>query len=756
MAAAHVKEQEVLLPKYNLTPEQEKNLILRHYRVLLKALRPKLKKGDKELVRRAFKTAAEMHKTMRRKSGEPYILHPIAVALICVEEIGLGVRSTICSLLHDTVEDTDMTIEDVERDFGPEIARIVDGLTKIANVNMLDANLSQQAENFKKILLTLTDDPRVILIKLADRLHNMRTLDYMKREKQLKIASETIWVYAPLAHRMGLYNIKTEMEDLSMKYLEPEEYKDIAQKLSETKRERTRYINEFIKPLKDKLKKAGFKFEIYGRPKSIHSIWNKMKKKGVSFDEVYDLFAIRIIVHALPEKEKEECWKVYSMITDEYLPSPERLRDWISSPKSNGYEALHTTVMGPQGKWVEVQIRTDRMNEIAEKGLAAHYKYKEGNSDGDPFEKWFAQIREVISSQETDGVDFLQDFKTSFLAEEIYVFTPKGDVKMLPVNSTALDFAFAIHSAVGSRCIGAKLNHKLVPISHKLRSGDQVEIITSNKQKPSEDWLKFVVTAKAKTKIKDALKEEKRKIALDGKEMLRKKLEGIDAVLNQQNIDELVSHYKVASQLDLFYSIAVKQIDLKELKEYHVTNEKLLKPIKVVTEIKIDQEQKAQVTPKKDSELIIFGESSDKIKYSLAKCCSPIPGDDVFGFVSTGKGLIIHRTNCPNAAQLMANYAPRIVKTKWAKNKEISFLTGVKIIGIDDVGVINKITNIISGELRINIAALTIESGDGMFEGMIKVFVHDKEELDELVSSLKQLNGIYEVQRFDTEDAAVT
>jgi GTP pyrophosphokinase len=756
MAAAQVTEQQVLLPKYNLTPEQEKNLILRHYRALLKALRPKLKKGDKELVRRAFKTAADMHKTMRRKSGEPYILHPIAVALICVEEIGLGVRSTICSLLHDTVEDTDMTIEDVERDFGPEIARIVDGLTKIANVNMLDANLSQQAENFKKILLTLTDDPRVILIKLADRLHNMRTLDYMKREKQLKIASETIWVYAPLAHRMGLYNIKTEMEDLSMKYLEPEEYKDIAQKLSETKKERSRYINEFIKPLKEKLKKAGFNFEIYGRPKSIHSIWNKMKKKGVGFDEVYDLFAIRIIVHASPEKEKEECWKVYSMITDEYLPSPERLRDWISSPKSNGYEALHTTVMGPQGKWVEVQIRTDRMNEIAEKGLAAHYKYKEGSSDSDLFENWFAQIREIISSQETDGVDFLQDFKTSFLAEEIYVFTPKGDVKMLPVNSTALDFAFAIHSAVGSRCIGAKLNHKLVPISHKLRSGDQVEIITSNKQKPSEDWLKFVVTAKAKTKIKDALKEEKRKIAQDGKEMLRKKLEGIDAVMNQQNIDELVSHYKVASQLDLFYNIAVKQIDLKELKEFHVTNEKLLKPIKVLTEIKTEPEQKTPATHKKDSELIIFGESSDKIKYALAKCCSPIPGDDVFGFVSTGKGLIIHRTNCPNAAQLMANYAPRIVKTKWAKNKEISFLTGVKIIGIDDVGVINKITNIISGELRINIAALTIESGDGMFEGMIKVFVHDKEELDELVARLKQLNGIYEVQRFDTEDATVS
>jgi len=749
--AEQVTGQQITLPKYNLTPDQEKKLILRQYRALLKILRPKLKKGDEELVRRAFEIAADAHKTMRRKSGEPYILHPIAVAIICVEEIGLGVRSTICSLLHDTVEDTDITIDDIEREFGSEIARIVDGLTKISNV--IDTNTSQQAENFKKILLTLTDDPRVILIKLADRLHNMRTLDYMKRDKQLKISSETIWVYAPLAHRMGLYNIKTELEDLSMKYMEPEGYREIAQKLSETKRERSRYINEFIKPLKEKLKKAGFNFDIYGRPKSIHSIWNKMKKKGVDFDEVYDLFAIRIIVHSSPEKEKEECWKVYSLITDEYLPSPERLRDWLSNPKANGYEALHTTVMGPQGKWVEVQIRTNRMNEIAEKGLAAHYKYKEGSTDEDRFDKWFAQIREVISSQDTDSVDFLQDFKTSFLAEEIYVFTPKGDVKMLPISSTALDFAFAIHSAVGSHCIGAKVNHKLVPISHKLRSGDQVEIITSNKQKPSENWLKFVVTAKARTKIKDSLKEEKRHTAEEGKQLLQRKLEGKGTVLSQHNIDELVNFYKVPSQLDLFYNIAIKLIDLKDLKEFHVTADKLVpvKPVKTITEI-IKPETDTKTASKKDSELIIFGESSDKIKYSLAKCCSPIPGDDVFGFVSTGKGLIIHRTNCPNAAQLMANYAPRIVKTKWAKNKEISFLTGVKILGIDDVGVINKITNVISGELRINISALTIESGDGMFEGIIKVFVHDKEELDELANRLKQLSGIHEVQRLDSDD----
>jgi GTP pyrophosphokinase len=740
------------LPAYTLNEEQEKKEILRRYRALLKSLRPKLKRGDKELVRHAFEMAAEAHKTMRRKSGEPYILHPIAVAMICVEEIGLGVRSTICSLLHDTVEDTDITLEDIEREFGSEIARIVDGLTKIATV--MDANSSQQAENFKKILLTLTDDPRVILIKLADRLHNMRTLDSMKREKQLKISSETIWVYAPLAHRMGLYNIKTEMEDLAMKYMEPEAYKEIARKLSETKRERTRYINEFIKPIKEKLQKLGFDFEIQGRPKSIHSIWNKIKKKGVSFEEVYDLFAIRVILNSPTDREKEDCWKVYSIITDAYTPSPERLRDWLSNPKSNGYEALHTTVMGPHGKWVEVQIRTKRMNEIAEKGLAAHYKYKEEKSDEDRFDKWFGQIREVLSQEDTDGVDFLQDFKTSFLAEEIYVYTPKGDVKMMPTGSTALDFAFAIHSAVGSKCIGAKVNHKLVPISHKLRSGDQVEIITSNKQKPSEDWLNMVVTAKAKTKIKDALREEKRKIADEGKYTLQRKLENMGAAFNNTNIDELVHFYKLPSSLDLLYKIAIKQIDLRELKEFHVLGDKLEAPKpKIILPAETPHEIPPQKTySKKDSELIIFGESSDKIMYSLAKCCNPIPGDDVFGFVSTGKGLIIHRTNCPNAAQLLANYGHRVVKTKWAKNKEISFLTGLKIVGLDDVGVINKITNIISGDLKINIAALTIESAEGLFQGTVKVFVHDKEELEELVKRLKQLHGIQSIDRFDTDD----
>lgn len=744
-------EATVPISTYNLTEEEEKKEILRQYRGLLKVLKPKLKPGDKELIRTAFEMAAEAHKTMRRKSGEPYILHPLAVAKICAEEIGLGVRSTICALLHDTVEDTDITLEDVQLEFGNEIAKIVDGLTKISNV--MDANTTQQAENFKKILLTLTDDPRVILLKLADRLHNMRTLDSMKREKQLKISSETVYVYAPLAHRMGLYAIKTEMEDLSMKYLEPDTYKMIAQKLQETKRERTRYINDFIRPLREKLEKSGIEFEIFGRPKSIHSIWNKMKKKGVSFEEVYDLFAIRIIVDSSPEKEKEDCWKVYSMITDEYNPSPERLRDWLSNPKSNGYEALHTTVMGPQGKWVEIQIRTKRTNEIAEKGLAAHWKYKEGTVAESRFDQWFSQIREVLNSNDTNSLDFLHDFKTSFLTEEIYVYTPKGDVKMLPKGASALDFAFSVHSAVGGKCIGAKVNHKLVPISYKLKSGDQIEIITSAKQKPHKEWLQFVVTSKAKQKIKDTLKEEKRKVAEDGKYILQKKLDAIGGKITQHNLEELASFYKLNSSLDLLYEIAMKRIDLKELKDFTASGDRLFlpKPVKHEEEHHDHHTHTEKHLNKKDAELIIFGESSDKIMYTLANCCKPIPGDDVFGFVSSGEGLKIHRTNCPNAARLLSNYGHRVVKTKWAKNKEISFLTGLKIVGLDDVGVIHKITNLISGEMRCNISAMTIEAKDGLFQGNIKMFVHDKDELDEVVNRLLQLPGIEKVDRYDTE-----
>ena len=731
---------------YSLNEIEEKQEILRQYRDLLKCLKPKIKPGDKELLRTAFKMAADAHKTMRRKSGEPYITHPIAVAKICVVEIGLGVRSTICALLHDTVEDTDITLEDIKREFGIEITKIVDGLTKIGTIT--DQSASMQAENFKKILLTLTDDPRVIIIKLADRLHNMRTMDSMKREKQLKISSETVYVYAPLAHRMGLYNIKTEMEDLAMKYLEPDTYKEIAKKLNETKKERTKFINEFIRPVKEKLDKLDFPFDIYGRPKSIHSIWNKIRTKHVTFEEVYDLFAIRIIIETTPDRERSDCWNVYSIITNEYKPSTERLRDWISAPKSNGYEALHATVMSADGKWVEVQIRTKRMNEIAERGLAAHFKYKEGNSSEDRFDLWFGKIREALANTDQNSVELLQDFKTSFLTEDIFVFTPKGEVKMMPIGSCTLDFAYSIHTRVGDTCIGAKVNHKLVPLSCKLRSGDQIEIITSSKQRPKEDWLEFVITSKARNKIKDSLKEEKRKIAEDGKYILLKKLEGLGAIVNDNNLIELNSYYKLNSTLDLYYQIAIKNIDLKDLKEFKILGQNIEapKPIKIAP---IAEEQKKDYTPKKDSELVIFGESSDNIQYNLANCCKPIPGDDVFGFITQGEGLKIHRTNCPNATRLLSQYAHRVIKTKWAKHKEVAFLTGLKIIGMDDVGVVNKITNIISGDLKINISGLSIDSADGLFEGNIKIFVHDKEELEELVTRLKSLKGIQSVERVE-------
>ncbi|GAA4303196.1 bifunctional (p)ppGpp synthetase/guanosine-3',5'-bis(diphosphate) 3'-pyrophosphohydrolase [Compostibacter hankyongensis] len=739
--------------RYALSEEQEKKEIVRQYRALLRALKSKLKKGDKEQVRRAFEIAADAHKDMRRKSGEPYILHPLAVAQITIEEIGLGVTSAICALLHDTVEDTEVTLEEIEREFGSKCAHIIDGLTKISNV-IEDSNTStQQAENFKKILLTLAEDPRVILIKLADRLHNMRTLDSMSREKQLKIASETVFIYAPLAHRLGLYNIKSEMEDLALKYTEPEVYFDIAQKLRETKRERTRYINEFIRPVRERLQQEGFEFEIFGRPKSIHSIWNKMKKKGVTFEEVYDLFAIRIILHSVTEREKADCWKAYSVITDFYMPSTQRLRDWLSNPKSNGYEALHTTVMGPGGRWVEVQIRSERMNEIAEKGLAAHWKYKEGAVQESKFDEWFKQIRDMLGNSDASTLDFVQDFKLNLFAEEIYVYTPKGDLKILPAGASALDFAFAIHSAIGQKCIGAKVNYKLVPISHKLKSGDQVEIISSNKQKPSEDWLNFVVTAKAKSRIKDALKEEKRVVAMDGQAALERKLNNMGAAVNVQNINELTQYFKQPSPLDLYYQIAVKNIDLKTLREFTLLGDRLEAPKpQKAPEPEVKSPEPSKKSPKKESELIIFGENADRIEYKLANCCKPIPGDDVFGFVTASEGLKIHRTNCPNAAQLLSHYGHRVVKTKWAKNKEISFLTGLRIIGMDDVGVINKITNVISGEMKVNISALTIESKEGLFEGIVKVFVHDREELEELAVRLRKLNGIQSVSRLEVED----
>lgn len=726
--------------------EAEKKEILKRYRALLRACKPTLQRGDKKEIRKAFEMALDSHKDMRRKSGEPYIYHPIAVAQIAAEEIGLGTTSIVCALLHDVVEDTNITLEDIEREFGKKSARIIDGLTKISGV--FDYNSSLQAENFRKMLLTLADDVRVILIKLADRLHNMRTMDFMPQHKQLKIASETIYLYAPLAHRLGLYAMKSELEDLSMKYLEPDTYKFIASNLNEKKTERKVFIKKFIEPIKSRLEEEGLKLEIYGRPKSIHSIWNKMKKKGIPFDEVYDLFAIRIILDSTPESEKADCWKAYSVVTDLYRPNPDRLRDWISSPKGNGYESLHTTVMGGKGQWVEVQIRTQRMNEIAEKGFAAHWKYKESSNDNG-LDQWIQNVRDMLNNPEANALDFLDDFKMNLFSDEIFIFTPKGALIQLPLGATALDFAFDIHSDIGIRCIGAKVNHKLVPLSHKLQNGDQVEIITSNKQSPKEDWLNIVVTAKAKSKIKSSLKEEKRKIAEGGKEILERKLKSLKITYNTDNLNKLSYFFKLPSTQDLFIAIAQGKIELKHLREY-LSSEK---EIETRTTEQIENSQIETLLNKvkgPQSDILLIGEDLQKIDYKLANCCNPIPGDDVFGFVTVSEGIKIHRTNCPNAAQLMANYGYRIVKAKWNSQKELTFLTGLKIVGIDDVGLINNLTKVISNDFKVNMRSITVDTNDGIFEGSIMIFVNDKDHLDNLMKNLLDVKGVTAVTRFDT------
>lgn len=725
--------------------EAEKQEILKRYRALLRACKPTLQKGDKKEIRKAFDMALESHKDMRRKSGEPYIYHPIAVAQIAAEEIGLGTTSIVCALLHDVVEDTEITLEDIEREFGKKTAKIIDGLTKIAGV--FDYNSSLQAENFRKMLLTLADDVRVILIKLADRLHNMRTMDFMPRHKQLKIASETIYLYAPLAHRLGLYAIKSELEDLSMKYLEPDTYKFIATKLNEKKAERTLFVKQFVDPINEILAEQGFVASIYGRPKSIHSIWNKMKKKNIPFEEVYDLFAIRIVLDSAPENEKADCWKAYSIVTDLYRPNPDRLRDWVSSPKGNGYESLHTTVMGPKGQWVEVQIRTQRMNEIAEKGFAAHWKYKESSNDNG-LDQWIMKVREMLNNPEANALDFLDDFKMNLFSDEIFIFTPKGALIQLPLGATALDFAFEIHTDVGAKCIGAKVNHKLVPLSYKLQNGDQVEIITSGKQVPKEDWLNIVVTAKAKSKIKSSLKEEKRKIAEEGKEILERKLKSLKITYNTDNLNKLYYYFKLSSTQELFIAVANGKIELKDLKEY-VASEKEIE--NRGAEKNDGQQIEALLNKVKgpESDILLIGEDLQKIDYTLAACCNPIPGDDVFGFVTVSEGIKIHRTNCPNAAQLMANYGYRIVKAKWNKQQELTFLTGLHIIGIDDVGLINNITKVISGDFKVNMRSITVDTDNGIFDGSIMIFVNDKEHLDNLIKNLLEVKGVTGVTRFD-------
>ncbi len=723
--------------------EEERQQILKKYRSLLRVLRPSLQKGDRSSIRKAFDMALEAHKDMRRRSGEPYIFHPIAVAQIAAEEIGLGPTSIICALLHDIVEDTSVSLETVEKEFGKKTATIIDGLTKISGV--FDQKSSIQAENFRKMLLTLADDVRVILIKLADRLHNMRTLDSLPTEKQLKISSETNYLYAPLAHRLGLYAIKSELEDLSMKYTERPTYKFIAQKLAETKVERNRFIQRFIEPLQKSLVEHGLEAEVMGRPKSIYSIWNKMKKKGISFEEVYDLFAIRIILNSPPEKEKSDSWKAYSIVTDFYHPNPDRLRDWISSPKGNGYESLHTTVMGPKGRWVEVQIRTRRMNEIAEKGFAAHWKYKESSSDSG-LDDWIRTVRDLLNT-DSSALDFLDDFKMNLFSDEIFIFTPKGALIKLPNNSTALDFAFEIHSDVGRHCIGAKINHRLVPISHTLKTGDQVEIITSNKQSPKEDWLNFVVTAKAKSKIKVALKEEKRKIADEGKEILERKLKSLKIQINSANIYKITYFFKLTSSNELYYQVATGKIELKDLKDY-VLSEKVSE-VRLPDKIESNNVDNLFKSIKKDTDLLI-GDDLQKLDYKIATCCNPIPGDDVFGFLTINEGIKIHRTNCPNASKLLSSYGYRIIKARWTNQQEIVFLTGLRITGIDDVGVINNITQVISNDFKVNIRSITVEGNQGIFEGAIMIYVSDTEHLDNLIKRLKTVNGILSVTRFDS------
>lgn len=725
--------------------EAEKQEILKRYRALLRACKPTMQRGDKKEIRKAFDMALESHKNMRRKSGEPYIYHPIAVAQIAAEEIGLGTTSIVCALLHDVVEDTDITLEDIEREFGKKTAKIIDGLTKISGV--FDYNSSLQAENFRKMLLTLADDVRVILIKLADRLHNMRTMDFMPRQKQLKIASETIYLYAPLAHRLGLYAIKSELEDLSMKYLEPDTYKYIATQLNEKKAERTLFIKRFVEPINEILAEQGLTADIYGRPKSIHSIWNKMKSKNIPFEEVYDLFAIRIILDSAPENEKADCWKAYSIVTDLYRPNPDRLRDWVSSPKGNGYESLHTTVMGPKGQWVEVQIRTQRMNEIAEKGFAAHWKYKESSNDNG-LDQWIMKVREMLNNPEANALDFLDDFKMNLFSDEIFIFTPKGALLQLPLGATALDFAFEIHTDVGAKCIGAKVNHKLVPLSYKLQNGDQVEIITSSKQSPKEDWLNIVVTAKAKSKIKSSLKEEKRKVAELGKEALERKMKSLKITYNTDNLNKLSYFFKLPSTQELFIAVAKGKIELKDLKDYLASE----KEIESRGAERNDNQQTDALLHKvkgPESDILLIGEDLQKIDYTLAACCNPIPGDDVFGFVTVNEGIKIHRTNCPNAAQLMANYGYRVVKAKWNRQKELTFLTGLHIIGIDDVGLINNITKVISNDFKVNMRSITVDTDNGIFDGSIMIFVNDKEHLDNLIKNLLEVKGVTGVTRFD-------
>ena len=734
--------------------EKENAAIAQAYKQLLKVSYTTLSDDDKKLIRSAFEVALDGHKNQRRKSGEAYIFHPLAVAKIVAQEIGLDATSIAAALLHDVVEDSpDYEIKDIEKKFGKTIATIVDGLTKISSLSKeKDMDVSLQAENFRKMLLTLNDDVRVIIIKIADRLHNMQTMDSMRADKQIKIASETLYIYAPLAHRIGLYNIKTELEDLGLKYTEPDIYNDIHDKIKDSKEEQDDYINQFSDVIKNSLDKENLRYTIKGRPKSIFSIRKKIINQGVSFDEVYDKFAIRIIYKcdADPHNEKFLAWKIYSIVTDHFRPNPIRLRDWISSPKSTGYEALHITVMGPKGRWVEVQIRSERMHEIAEKGYAAHYKYKQGNEQEDNLESWINRLQEALENPDLNAVDFVEEFKLNLYSKEIFVFTPGGDLKSLPKGATALDFAFSIHTEVGMKTRGAKVNGNIKPLSHELKSGDQVDIITSDNVKPNPNWLDYAATARARSKIKSALKEDKKLIGEDGKEILRRKLKQLKITLDENTINEMVSHFKLKTSLDLFYRIGIGSIDNTMLKSYASSRSNALMSFiknKISRKQTISKEEldKQEVTLKYDS--IVFGKEEEKLDYKLSNCCNPIPGDRVFGFLTVNEGLKVHKKNCPNAVSLQSNYAYRIMPAKWIDSSQQEFLVKIELTGIDHIGLVNDITTIVSENMLVNMKSISFESNDGLFSGKINVVVKNNTIIRKLLEKLKKINGIDKVRR---------
>ena len=729
----------------------ENAAIAKDYKELLKISYRTLSAKDKKLIRKAFEVALDAHSNQRRKSGEAYIFHPIAVAKIVASEIGLDANSIAAALLHDVVEDcARYTIDDIQQLFGETVARIVNGLTKISNIKK-DLNVSMQAENFRRMLLTLHDDIRVIIIKIADRLHNMQTIHSMREDKQLKIASETLYIYAPLAHKIGLYNIKTELEDLALKYTEPEIYNGILNKLKESKEEQDLYIKDINKILKKALNKEKLKYEIKGRPKSIFSIRRKIRNQGVSFEEVYDKFAVRIIYKSELKEEKFLAWKIYSIVTDHFRPNPIRLRDWISAPKSTGYEALHITVMGPKGRWVEVQIRSERMNEIAEKGYAAHYKYKEGEKEQDEnLESWIGKLQEVIENPDSNAVEFVEHFKLNLYAKEIFVFTPNGDLKSLPTAATPLDFSFSIHTEIGMKTRGAKVNGKLVPLNHILQSGDQVDIITSENAKPTSNWLDYVTTTRAKSKIKSSLKEEKKTIAEDGKEILRRKLKQLKISLNEKSINELVNYFNLNTSLDLFYRIGIGSIDNTMLKSYAASRSNALVSFiknKITRNKGILKEsvEKDEITSKYD--MLVFGKEEEKLNYLLSSCCNPIPGDMVFGFLSIKEGIKIHKKVCPNALSLQSNYAYRIMSAKWIDSSQQVFRAVVKLTGIDRLGLVNSITKVVSENMNVNIKSIKFDTDSGIFNGEISVEVNNNNFVEKLMERLQKINGIEKVFR---------